>query len=451
MNLKYLNNKQVDKLKTRNNTLSKEKLLENINKQREKTILFIQSLVNEDLNGWEFVNEQPHPMIFELGHITLFYMHNFLRHFIDLDINELYYEMFDSLINKPENRINSEIINFSNQYKKYKEVIDKIELFINEKNITNIESYMLNMCLLHNEMHNEVLLFLLDMIGHKSPIKNEINIFTNDENEMLNNKFIYVKGGKFFQGLNINDKENVWDNEMPKHEINVKSFYCQKYPVTNKEYIKFIDDGGYYNKNYWSKEGIKWLEKSKTNKPKFWLKKNGLYLRKHFDNVIPIVGSELNKPIVKVNYYEAEAYAKYIGGRLPNESEYEYMATNKGLTKFPWGNDENKEKYSNINYNNGDVLQVNTYKKYKNNDGIVDLMGNCWYWTSTHFHPYDCFIIDPVYDTFSYPFFYFRMIVKGAAWTCGLELAYPQYRNSQEPEKRFHYTGIRVVKDFISS
>jgi len=448
MSFKFIDISNYNKLLKRNKTLSKENLLKNLNEQNKKTQLFLQSLINEELNGWEMVKEQPHPMIFELGHITLFYMHNFLRHFIDLDINEEYYEMFDSLINKPHKREKSEIIDFKTQMFLYNEVILTIEKYINDKLNSKIESYMLNICILHNEMHNEVFVFLLDMLGHISPLPiKQVNINTNSK--IINNKFILIKGGKFNQGLNINDKENVWDNEMPKHERNIKNFYCQKYPVTNEEYIKFIKDGGYNNVKYWSFEGKKWLQKSKRDKPRFWLKKNNLYYRKHFDNLIPIINDELIKPVVKINYYEAEAYAKYIGGRLPTESEYEYMATNKGLTKYPWGNDDNKEMYSNINYKNGDVLPVTIYKNYKNYDGIVDLMGNCWYWTSTHFYPYDGFEIDPIYHTFSYPFFYFRMIVKGSSWSCGMDLAYPQYRNSQEPEKCFHYTGIRVVKDII--
>lgn len=475
INNNYLNDIQKQKILLHRNTLSREELLEKLYEQQDRTLTFLQSMVQGNLTGWEMTNEQSHPMIFELGHIALFYMHHFLRHYTPLEIPKEFYEMFDSLINKPEDRIHSSLLSFQEQYKIYRDIISIIIQYIKENmnSITPSESYMLNVCLLHNEMHNEVLLFLLDMLGKKSPVKlrltmpNQISYqkeyqlsLTEPHSDILTtckniinintykNPFIKIEEGIFQQGLDINDKLNVWDNEMPKHSKKIKTFYCQKYPVTNKEYIQFIEDDGYKKTRYWSSLGKKWLQKTKRTLPRFWIKNNGIYYRKHFDNIIPITNNELLKPVVKINFFEAEAYANYIGGRLPTESEYEYMTTNRGTTNYPWGNDDNKEKYCNINYTNGDVLEVSTYKN-KNIDGIVDLMGNCWYWTSTHFYPYDGFIIDGLYDTFSYPFFYFRMVIKGAAWTCGKELAYPQYRNSQEPEKSFHYTGIRVVKDKI--
>jgi ergothioneine biosynthesis protein EgtB len=451
-----LNPTQIKKLNIIEKVLNKQELLEHFSDQKNKTTKFLQSLIHNELNGWEMVLHQPHPMIFELGHITLFYLHHFLRHFVDLKISNEYYEMFDSLQNKPLERVQSDIISFQKQYELYNDTMDIVEQFIEKHELNTSMKYMLNVCILHNEMHNEVFLFLLDMLQHKTPIERNIKLHIsniNDNNKLNNgnikNTFILIHGGNYQQGLHINDKENVWDNERPKHEVIVNDFYCQKYPVTNGEYIEFIEDGGYENLNYWSNEGKKWLKKYKRNMPYFWKKIDGNYYRSHFNRQIPIINEELIKPVVKVNYYEAEAYASYKGCRLPTESEYEYMSTNKGTTLYPWGNSKNVEQYANVNYSHGDVLPVIMHEDYANDDGIVDLMGNCWYWTSTHFHPYDGFEIDPIYDTFSYPFFYFRMVVKGAAWTCGKQLVYPQYRNSQEPEKSFHYTGIRLVKDKI--
>ena len=72
-------------------------------------------------------------------------------------------------------------------------------------------------------------------------------------------------------------------------------------------------------------------------------------------------------------------------------------------------------------------------------------MGNIWQWTKTPFHPYNGYKIDPSYERFSYPFFFFRNIIKGSSWCSPFN--YPQYRNAQPKETRFQYIGIRLVKD----
>lgn len=443
-----LTKKQLQKLDKRTTLLERNEIIHKLVQQMKKTELFLEPLIQNDMNGWEMTKHQPHPLIFELGHITLFYMHHFLRHFTDFSIDDKIYQMFDSIQNTPNERIQTQIIPFEDQYKLYNKVFNNIFDF-NEKtcHFTNHMKYSLNLCILHNEMHNEVLLFLLDMLEYPNPVKLRENSILYNNNNDINNKFVYVEGGLYKQGLDVNDRVNVLDNEMPKHIVEIKSFYCNTYPTTNSEYIQFIEDGGYTNTSFWSSDGKKWLKKEKANMPKFWLKKNKIYYRKHFDKQIPILNDELKKPVVKINFYEAEAYAKYKKCRLPTESEYEYMCTNRGTTLYPWGNDSNVEKYSNVNYKQSDVVPVDTYECNKNIDGIIGLMGDCWYWTSTRFYPYDGYTIDPLYDTFSFPFFYFRTIVKGAAWTCGEQLVYPQYRNAQEPDKRFHYTGIRLIKD----
>lgn len=443
-----LTTNQIEKINKRTKFLERNEIVFHLKDQKYKTLLFLQPLIQEELNGWEMVKNQPHPMIFELGHITLFYMHHFLRHFTNYTIHDTLYEMFDSIQNRPNDRNTSQIIAFKDQFITYKSVVNKILNYLETTNeFTIAMSYSLNTCILHNEMHNEVFLFLLDMLGHCNPLYMLSKNIAYSNNTPITNKLIYIEGGTYEQGLNMNERVHVWDNEMPKHKVYVKSFYCNKYPTTNKEYIEFITDGGYTNTELWSFEGKKWLTKNKPIMPYFWKKKNNVFYRKHFDREIPITDNELKKPVVKINVYEAEAYAKYRGCRLPTESEYEYMCTNKGTTVYPWGNETDIEKFSNVDYNNSDVMPVDYYEHNKNIEGIVGLIGDCWYWTSTNFYPYDGYTIEPLYDTFSYPFFYFRRVVKGSSWTCGKQLVYPQYRNAQEPDKSFHYTGIRLVKN----
>ena len=447
--MKHLTPRQQNMIDRYKHSLTKKHLITRVQKLLDNTVSLTKAFSEGDLTGWEMVKEQPHPFIFELGHITLFYMHHFMRHNFEFTVPPDLYVMFDSLRNPPPSRSTSTFFSVTDQIKIYKNTMETVLRGIKRtrgERCTPFFTYSLLTALLHNEMHNEVTLFLIDMIGHKSPIS---RIFIPVREANVSNPFIQIREGTFTQGLQLNDRLRTWDNEMPQHTTTVKSFYCQKYPVTNREFIEFIKAGGYSNETLWSAAGWQWVRREKPQMPKFWVKRDGKYYRKHFDHVISI-SDEPDHPVVKVNYYEAEAYATYCKGRLPTESEYEYMATNEGTTRYPWGNQSRDiEVFANVNYTQGDVMPIKYYEQGYNQDGIYGLMGDCWYWTSTRFHPYDGYKIDPLYDTFSYPFFYERYVVKGAAWTCGEDLAYPQYRNAQEPEKRFHYTGIRVVMDMI--
>lgn len=450
--MSYLNKQQVLKLTSYPNiNIDYNDIIEKLKKKQQFTKNLLKYYQHGDMDGWEINETMPHPMIFELGHITLFYDHHFIKntngdisHFIENP-----YTMFDSIQNKPEYRFQSNIINMTKQFEYYDHVIERIIEYISNKQdkITKYDIYLIHICLYHNVMHDEVLLFLQNQLERTSPI----DIIPSSQfmiNQTIKNNLIYIKGGSFFQGLHINDNNRlvVWDNERPKHQVYVNSFYCYEYPVTNSEYLSFVLNDGYKKREYWTDEGWKWVSKRKIWHPINWFRHNGKWYRKHFNRVFSL---EATYPVNHINKYEAEAYASFIGGRLPSESEYEYIATNGSKTHYPWGNDNDVSSYCNVNYQNGDVCSVLDYQNGENQKGIKQLMGNCWYWTSTHFYPYDGYQIDPVYDNFSYPFFYHRYVVKGASWACGKELVYPQYRNAQEPEKQFHFTGIRVVKDEI--
>lgn len=456
--------------------MSRDQILRKIDVQKNRTLQLLQPYINGKLTGYECTPDSPHPLLFELGHISLFYDTHFIRYYNNNYIRGIPFEpihtsekkyanydipgMFDSLVNPPEERINTQFIPFDLQLEYYNDIMKNLSNYFKHNKTYSPEiTYVIQLCLLHNTMHDEVLLFLQHLIHGENPLlvnspqnlSKYIKKKTSPTTSYTNNT-IFIPGGTFKQGRHLHDGIVVFDNERPQHIKKVKSFFCYEYPVNNYEYLQFINAGGYTTPEYWSREGLRWLKQWKKGNitdeslhhPKYWFKKNGKWYRQNFNQCIEL---KMNEPVVNVNFYEAEAYANYMGGRLPTETEYEYLSTNGGETEFPWGNDELVERYANVNYAAPDVISLNKHSYGENKWGIKHLLGNCWYWTNTRFYPYSGFEIDPVYKTFSYPFFYSRYIVKGAAWSCGRDLVYPQYRNSQEPYKRFHYTGIRVVKD----
>jgi len=375
----------------------------------------------------------PHPLSFELGHTTLFY-ENFINRFlnntspINPDNN-----IFDSIYNLPDERKHLSFPSLENQKRYYDSITYQILDNLPETKLNPIASYLLNQCFLHHHMHLEVYLFLLNQLRFTSNLGYPFISYE----KAIPLEFINIKGGKFFQGKKENE-DFFWDNETPPFTVNIDDFKVSKYPITNSQYLDFINSNGYQNKKYWSEEGWRWKTKNNISLPLTYFHENNQFYRNVFDQTRKL---ELDYPVCHVSYWEAEAFANFHNARLPTESEMEYLMTNNNQTKYPWSDDERK---INNNYG-GDICSVLEYKD-ENKDGVCGLMGNVWQWTKTPFHPYPKYQIDPTYERFSYPFFFFRNIVKGSSWCAPYSVAYPKYRNSQPKEARFHYIGIRLVK-----
>jgi iron(II)-dependent oxidoreductase len=210
--------------------------------------------------------------------------------------------------------------------------------------------------------------------------------------------------------------------------------------VTEGMVLQFINNGGYLNDDFWSINGKTWRDKNKITMPMYWFYEDEIYVRE-FDLTRKI---KPNYPVCHVSWYEAEAICKWLGGRLPTESEWEYMATNGGITKFPWGN-EWEDNVGNLNYSGG-LCNVDEHKEGANDQGVIQLIGNVWEWCQESIYPYDGYKIDPVYREFSYPFFGFKKVLRGGSWAVQDILINPKYRNAQMPDIRMQFTGIRIVR-----
>ena len=356
------------------------------------------------------------PLLWELGHVAFFYQYHVCRNLnrykkTDLEIPKVLDDAkytFDSFLISREYRFKIKTFNLK-QIKQY--YIDNIEYCTNwlkNNDSDTISTYLILLGMLHNEMHNESFLFSRQVLNLAPPIITKYNF--KPTNNKINLEFVKIDGGEFRQGREY-DEYMVFDNEVPSFKQKVESFYISQTCVTNLMYKKFVDQGGYKNKDLWTPDGWRWIQKLGIEKPIYWFKRENTWFRKYFDQEYPL---EDNYPIVNVSWYEAKAFCKWIGGRLPTESEWEYVATNNGTTKNP-----SNQIVGNIGYKTGDVVPVDfhpegdTKHKHNNGRGVIQLLGNVWEWCEDSFYPYDGFEIDPVYREFSYPFFGFKRYLEG--------------------------------------
>ena len=141
-----------------------------------------------------------------------------------------------------------------------------------------------------------------------------------------------------------------YDNELPEHKTYLDPFEIDIHPVTNGDFMNFINDGGYDDYQYWLADGWDLIKGKGLSNPLYWERKEeGRWYKKEFNGISKINPKE---PVVNVSYFEADAYAKWIGKRLPTEAEWEKAASwnddLKRKTKYPWGDGPPTESYANL-------------------------------------------------------------------------------------------------------
>ena len=375
------------------------------------------------------------PLLWEIGHFCYFYEYHCFRY---LEDNYKFFisngDIYDSFISDRNLRFDfqehSKEIIFN-----YVNYIEEKILKILSKDLSHIGKYTLTLCLLHNHMHCESFFFTKKLLGIDIIPKIETPDYE------INFEYIDIKGGEFKQGTYEGENNIAFDNELPQFKTFVNDFSISKYCVTEQIVLEFIKSNGYNKKKYWSDNGWRFIKSNNINLPFYWDNQNNNILINYNGR---LRAPKKNLPVSHITWYEAEAICSFLGGRLPTESEWEYLATNGGTTKYPWGNEMNIEM--NLNYSST-ICEVDKFPKADNKYGVCQLIGNVWEWCQEPIYPYEGFCIDPVYREFSYPFFGFKKILRGGSWAVPDILINSRYRNAQMPDCRIQFTGFRVVKN----
>ena len=327
-------NKLGNKVITLPNNYMKKILKDTYNKTIKETKLLLNNQHNYSLNTF---HQPVNPLDWEVGHLTNFYDIHLLK-YIDKNYkpkfknNKIFDSYLTPLVKRFETRpylINNIIINYTDTYLYLDDWLDNNEL--NSKT-----SYLFLLSILHNHMHIESILYTKKSLMIEDVYDYSNSSFTTPL------KFIEIKGGNLYQGNKEGDYLISFDNERPINKVNIKSFSISNIPVTNLLYLNFINIFGYYNKDYWCDEGWEFIQNNNIKAPLYWEKVNNEWYIKTLDG-FNYKDINLNEPVCHISWYEAKAVAKWLGGRLPTEAEWEYVATNNGKTKLPWGNIMNKK------------------------------------------------------------------------------------------------------------
>jgi iron(II)-dependent oxidoreductase len=185
------------------------------------------------------------------------------------------------------------------------------------------EIYFVLLALFHEDMHGEAFTYTRQALGYRAPVLGGHLEKNPPASEMPLPGDVQVPGGTFLLGAESGESF-VFDNEKWAHPVAMQPFAIARAPVTQAEFAAFVDEGGYGRRELWDEPGWKWREQEKHGQPLYWQKEGGAWRRRNFDQWLPL---EPHRPMIHVNWYEAQAYCRWAGRRLPSEAEWEAAAS----------------------------------------------------------------------------------------------------------------------------
>ncbi|WP_329558462.1 ergothioneine biosynthesis protein EgtB [Streptomyces uncialis] len=257
---------------------------------------------------------------------------------------------------------------------------------------------------------------------------------------------VLVPGGPFTMGTST----EPWalDNERPAHHRLVPSFFLDTTPVTNAAYQVFLADGGYDDPRWWDPRGWEHIRSRAIAAPLFWRRESGGWLRRRFAVTEPVPPDE---PVLHVSWFEADAYARWAGRRLPTETEWEKAARLDPATgrsrRYPWGDDDPAPGHANLGQRHLRPAPAGSYPAGQSPLGVRQLIGDVWEWTSSGFLPYPGFTAFP-YREYSEVFFGGdHKVLRGGSFAVGPVACRGTFRNWDHPIRRQIFSGFRTARD----
>ncbi len=259
-----------------------------------------------------------------------------------------------------------------------------------------------------------------------------------------------VPGGSMLLGSTPNEPF-LFDNEQWGHPVEVAPFAIARAAVTNAEFLAFVEEGGYRRRELWSEAGWQWRATAGAEHPVYWQRHaDGVWLRRNFAEWVPLEG---DLPVLHVGWYEADAYCRWAGRRLPTEAEWEMAASaeptpdGRSLTgrkrRYPWGDEPPTPERANLDWRAEGCVSAAALPASDSAFGCRQMIGNVWEWTSTDFGPFPGFSPGP-YKEYSAPWFGDHKVLRGGCWVTRSRLIRNNYRNFYKPDRRDVWAGFRT-------
>ncbi|MBI4204545.1 MAG: ergothioneine biosynthesis protein EgtB [Betaproteobacteria bacterium] len=410
---------------------------------RMRTLLLSRDLDGERLLGprLRIVN----PPLWEIGHLGWFQERWCLRHepggALAPSMREDADELYDSAAVPHATRWDLPLPDFAATLSYLQRVLERVLERIDRDGVTQHMSYFVQLAAFHEEMHCEAFTYTRQTLGYPPP---PIAPALPDAGAGAWEGDVEVTGGKMMLGATA-DAGFVFDNEKWAHEVEVTPFCIARAPVTNAEFTAFVEDGGYRREELWSTQGWTWRSECRAESPVYWRREAGKWFRRRYDNWEPLPP---HAPAIHVNWFEAEAYCRWAGRRLPTEAEWEFAAATVPASsgqkrRYPWGDAAPSPALANLFGVTGDCADVAAFSQGDSAWGCRQMFGNVWEWTGDWFCPYPGFVRDP-YKEYSEPWFGDHKVLRGGCFATRASLLRNTWRNFYTPDRRDVLAGFRT-------
>ncbi|MBT7943324.1 MAG: ergothioneine biosynthesis protein EgtB, partial [Alphaproteobacteria bacterium] len=316
---------------------------------------------------------------------------------------------------------------------------------------TEQDSFNYQFAIFHEDMHTEAFFWARQVLAYPTP---KLAIAADAPPTPAAGPYggwAEVPGGTFMLGAD-KDAPFLFDNEKWAHPVTIKPFEIAKAPVTNQEFQAFVDDGGYVREANWTADGWKWRQETGAEHPVYWQSDGpGRWLQRRFDQTGSLAP---DAPVIHVNWFEADAYCRWAGLRLPTEAEWEAAALGtKGADgtlaeakrRYPWGDDAPETARANLDGRAMGPVDVAACAGGDSAFGCRQMLGNVWEWTTDTFDAFPGFTHD-AYKEYSTMLFGDTKVLRGGAWTTRGRMMHGTYRNYFESHRRDVFSGFRPCR-----
>jgi iron(II)-dependent oxidoreductase len=431
-------------------------LLQGLREARGRTLDLVADLDDQQLMGprLSIVN----PLRWEIGHVAYFQEFWCLRHLQgEQPILAQSDSLYDSARVSHDTRWDLPLPSRQDTLSFMQQVLDQVigsTSSATDKRIDGYDlGYFLQLALFHEQMHDEAITYTRQTLEYCAPRftgTTTVAAAVEPTNARLEGD-AHIPSGRFILGRSSGASGFSFDNEQRGHDVELGPFSISRTAVTQGEFAAFVEEDGYNRAELWSEDGWRWRQTTNAEHPVYWRPETrSRWLRRHFDQWVPL---EDRFAVLHVNWYEADAFCRWAGRRLPTEAEWEMAAScepssdgnSVGARKrvYPWGDQPPTPALANLDWQAMSAIGVDELPLGDSAFGCRQMIGNTWEWTSTDFGPYPGFVPGP-YKEYSAPWFGNHKVLRGGCWVTRSSMIHNAYRNFYTPDRRDVWAGFRT-------
>jgi ergothioneine biosynthesis protein EgtB len=403
---------------------------------RRQTIELCKPLAVEDFVAQPVADVSPPK--WHLGHSTWFYEALVLTNYDDdyKEFDQRYNYLFNSYYESAGDRVlrpnrGSMTRPTVEEVIKYREYVEEqlIKFLRKKQHLVDANlNYILELGLQHEQQHQELLVTDFKYILGQNPLFPVYKEYIPGETEEKNTRENYIEVDEGIYEIGYKGEGFSFDNELCPHKVFLHAFRFQDRLVTNREYLTFMEEGGYRRFNFWLSEGWEWVKANNIHAPLYWHQINNSWF------VYTLSGlEELNPddPVTHVSYYEADAFARWKGKRL--------------LTEFEWEIAAGKNEPAPIKGSN--FIENGNFRGLPPSNGSMQFYGDAWEWTGSAYLPYPGFKeAGGAIGEYNGKFMVNQMVLRGGSCATSVKHIRRTYRNFFHPHLRWQFTGIRLAE-----